>query len=379
MKIAHLSHAAEQSVINVIRDRAAAAANLGLPIDFYVLNPELEDSDNDNLCLRRERSGSYLRLIHPYAHAPLRIRQLRQYADFGEYDALVLRYPKLPLGSSLFYQTSRRMMITEHHTKSGDEIRSTRSLPRFAAARLEDYLRPRFLSNMAGIIGVTPEITDYAGSDTGVESLTTISNGISVKDIPFSGSLRSDNYNVSIIFVASVFSVWQGLERLLDGLAVYTGSIRVIVTLLGTVNQRQHARIDEVNRGQKNVKVVCPGPRYGEEAAEYFANQSVAVSTLSLFKKNMREACPLKTREYVARGLPFVYAYDDPDIPDNVEFALKLPATDRPVDIEQVVDFCQRVGERTDVSHQMRCFAEKNLDWTIKTQQMYDFVTSVVD
>jgi hypothetical protein len=39
----------------------------------------------------------------------------------------------------------------------------------------------------------------------------------------------------------------------------------------------------------------------------------------------MQEACPLKTREYLAYGLPVVIGYKDTDFPRGEDFLLQLP------------------------------------------------------
>jgi len=52
----------------------------------------------------------------------------------------------------------------------------------------------------------------------------------------------------------------------------------------------------------------------------------VALSTLALYRKQMAEACPLKAREYLARGLPVLGAYHDTDFPAGAPFLCELPA-----------------------------------------------------
>lgn len=63
------------------------------------------------------------------------------------------------------------------------------------------------------------------------------------------------------------------------------------------------------------------------ERAKYrqlIARADVGVGTLALHRDGMREACPLKTREYLAAGLAVISAYRDPDFPPGTPFVLEL-------------------------------------------------------
>ena len=45
------------------------------------------------------------------------------------------------------------------------------------------------------------------------------------------------------------------------------------------------------------------------------------------------EACALKSREYIVKGIPFIYAYNDTDINENHSFCLRL------VNDSSIIDF----------------------------------------
>jgi len=67
------------------------------------------------------------------------------------------------------------------------------------------------------------------------------------------------------------------------------------------------------------------------EYEQILARSDVAVGTLALHRKGMREASPLKVREYLACGLPAIIAYDDTDFPTGTPFLLRLPAGGNPL------------------------------------------------
>lgn len=77
--------------------------------------------------------------------------------------------------------------------------------------------------------------------------------------------------------------------------------------------------------------------------AEYeplLARADLAIGTLALHRKNMREACPLKVREYLAHGLPTVIAYEDTDFVDESPwFLLRIPNEE-----DNVVEHADGIG-----------------------------------
>jgi hypothetical protein len=80
----------------------------------------------------------------------------------------------------------------------------------------------------------------------------------------------------------------------------------------------------------------------------------------------------------MARGLPFVYGYKDPDFGADCSFALKVPNTADPINISELIEFTKRISAKPGLDREIRGFAETQLDWSTKTRQAYDFACSVL-
>jgi hypothetical protein len=94
----------------------------------------------------------------------------------------------------------------------------------------------------------------------------------------------------------------------------------------------------------------------------------------------MKDACSLKTREYMARGLPFVYAYDDPDLPPDSPFCRKFDNADTPVFAESLISFAEEITRKaalTDISSAMRTFAKASMDWSPKMRRYLEAAEEV--
>ncbi|OQX62455.1 MAG: hypothetical protein B5M51_06135 [Anaerolinea sp. 4484_236] len=72
--------------------------------------------------------------------------------------------------------------------------------------------------------------------------------------------------------------------------------------------------------------VILHGYLKSEDYLKIFAIADVAVSSLAPHRKGMDEASSLKSREYLAYGLPTILAYKDTDLDSlDVDFLLKIP------------------------------------------------------
>jgi hypothetical protein len=268
--------------------------------------------------------------------------------DFDPYDIVVLRYPRVDdLACRGFYESLGHKIITEHHTNEVFQLLHSWKLDPSFLLRfiLENKNASPMLSRVAGLIGVTDEIRKLELEKSGPKPSAVISNGISTDDVEFTSFTPYDGKKLKMICIVSAFAPWHGLERLLSGLRLYSGSVHVAVCLLGNIGSVYLKEIKKIHNPHVTIKM--PGMKYGAELSKYFYESTIAVSSLALYKNRMNEACVLKSREYVARGIPFIYAYNDPDIPDDCRFALKLPNNGTPVDLNKVIDFAGTVAQFT--------------------------------
>ena len=131
-------------------------------------------------------------------------------------------------------------------------------------------------------------------------------------------------------------------------------------------------------------KTIYHGVRDGIELDEIYSRSNVAISTLALHLKNLKEAASLKTREYTARGIPFILAYDDPDLAEVDEqrkFFLRFPNDNEILIIDRIVDFLVRIAKGynkpNELSQYMREYAYRKMDWGVKMKKYVEFCSQV--
>lgn len=65
----------------------------------------------------------------------------------------------------------------------------------------------------------------------------------------------------------------------------------------------------------------------------------MAVSSLALFRKNLKRASDLKSREYTARGIPFIAVKGDLDFDPTPNFVYQVDNNNSEVDITDLLNW----------------------------------------
>ncbi len=363
-RVAHLDSSPGGGVERKLRQQAAIASEMGLGLEFRAL----AGAD--------DRRGRW----SPLSILRDNLSNLRQIGDaLATCDMAILRFPKVPLGLLLAAARQGGRIITEHHTDEIAELRAGRSFKRAVLACAVRLASRYVLGRVAGIIGVTNEIRrlEVAKAGRRPKPSATVTNGIDVGATGFTRFVPFDGRTLKLVMVASSFQTWQGCDRLLDGLRVYGEGVSIELALIGSPDRELVQEAERINaQGRHIVRIV--GPVYGSDLERRMGEATLAVGSLAVHRKGMREACALKVREYAARGIPFIYAYDDSDIPADAAFALKMDGNDSPIDIGRVVEFAARVTAGHGISQDMREFSRRRLDWRSRLEQMYDFACGLV-
>lgn len=354
--------------------QARAAEETGTPLDVVVVNAAKSGRENGVLYVQHARVPERLRRASRLAKA----RLLASVRELDAYDVIFLRYPTaIDLDPLRFVRRSRARVVTVHHAKEvNEQLATSRSAGTLARAAMEYVQGRRIVRNVDGIIGVTDEIRDYqvarAGRGRSVPSRT-VANGVDVRAIPRTGFVPYDGRELRLAMMSSSHAVWHGTDRLLEALRAYRGDRKIVVDLIGNGSGTPGT---EERIG--NAVLRHHGLLQGVALHEAMRGANLGISTLAFFRTGLRQAAVLKTRDYVARGLPVVLGYEDVDLPADCPFVLRVPANDTPLSVEALFAFAERVSSMPDLSADMRAFAESHLDWRVKVPQFTAFAEELV-
>lgn len=246
-------------------------------------------------------AGSVLRrALDRRAHLTALYRWLA--AVQSEYDVILLRHLQYDTHRPAAARRIRVPLLSVHHTLEVPEIQLTPGLGGRLREIAERTIGVRAIRAGDGIVGVTSEITEYERRRAGVDLPTfVLPNGID----PHTVELLEDHRGQvpELLFVASTFAPWQGIDLLVD--AVAKSSDAFVLHLVGTVPD------GALPLGPLDPRVRLHGPRSRAEINQIASSAWVGLTALALERKQMTEACSLKVREYLASGLPTYAGHRD--------------------------------------------------------------------
>ncbi|GHT64476.1 hypothetical protein FACS189451_12110 [Bacteroidia bacterium] len=186
-------------------------------------------------------------------------------------------------------------------------------------------------------------------------------NGIDVNNYTLH-NLNNNNY-ISLIGVAHVAAL-HGYDKIIRGLSIYYQSnpkVKVFFNIVGPVYPE--LQLEKLTSDLKMDEYVrFYGYSTGDYLNELFDKSDIGIDCLALNRRDDGVCGSLKSREYLARGIPFVFAgnLDFMLGKDSNDFILRVTENTNYVNINKIVDFYHNMKS---TPQSIRKFAENNLSW----------------
>ena len=182
---------------------------------------------------------------------------------------------------------------------------------------------------------------------------------------------------LNLVCVANV-EVFLGLDRLIQGMSIYRfvgGQWKIHLDIVGQGSGLSSLKYLVTKLGLDDA-LTFHAPQTGDELRRIYQACDIGVSALALHRKGLASGSILKSREYCALGLPFIYAYNDPAFSDGLPFCLRLDPSDEPIQMESVISFFQSLDIQ-DCRQRARSYAEQHLTWEAVLQSVFAEIGSV--
>ena len=295
-------------VVRQMADEAQAAAALGL--DWKV---ELSQAS--------DLSRAAARWPAPLRYAFLRVRfYLGLVCLSRQGHVILLRHSP---GDPFLFLASFFLGIyfTVHHTLEEGELAAS-GFP-FARLQLilERVLGRRVVARARGIVCVTQEIARHELRRLPPRPARPVfiyPNGTLYPDGPLAPADRRED-RPEVLFVASYFYEWHGLDALLDSM-IESSEEDGLLHLVGTLPA------DARHKAEADPRVRIHGQLDPSGLNPLVAKCWLGLSSFRLSSKGMTEACTLKVRDYLRAGLPVYAGHRDSALPADFEYFLQGPA-----------------------------------------------------
>jgi glycosyltransferase involved in cell wall biosynthesis len=280
----------------------------------------------------------------------------------SNYDLVILRFSVHDPWQKYISKLIGYKIITAHHTKEEDELLCHSSYGIVPAA-LEKFWGRKTLSNSLGHIAVTHEILDYElsrQSTTLNKPIFVSPNSIITETTPFRDG-RIGNAP-EIIFIASEFSEWQGLDKLIN--ALLNDNAPCLIHLVGKISAV------DVERCKKDPRFIIHGFLKQEEIAKIMEIAWCGLSTLALERKGMYQACTLKVRDYLQAGIPVYSGHKDSGLPEDFPYYINGS-----VNLSDIISFAQKMKSVSRIV--ISSASSKHISKKYHLQNLYNFLNSL--
>ena len=372
-------------VVRKIKWQAEAFRKLGYEVTYSLWN------DLDYRFVTGGEAESYA--VAPGSGLMHRFSQTAEaYLASHSFDVLYIRLDRVSADTVAICKTARARGVgtiiiefpnypyLRDYVHSADGVRSVsrRIFTRakvLAAAAADRLAAPR----LKGLVDAVALIGNPAGSYFGIRAVN-ISNGVDVdalQPVP----PKTNEEEIVLAGVAGTLW-WQAYDRVLEGMHTYKQAHpqgpRIRFILVGGDAKEMPGFLALVHRLGLDGDVECPGFKTGAELDAVYARADLGVSTLGCYRRGLQSCSSLKTREYCARGLPFLHTCEDSIKNEKVDFALRIPNDPSPVDMEAVVRFVRDCRKNGGLAREEREFARKHYDWKNIMKQVLVFAGAAV-
>ncbi len=303
---AQISLYKNDGVINKIKNQVEAWLSIGHEVKLIILTSD-SNIQLESTALSELNEQGYVKLFRTKSLGLLPIDVLKDWAglnstfiearehlDSFNPDVVYARY-------SLYQPFYRRIgerfkLIVEVNTDFESEYFLLRKegIKRYLRFLYYKCTNSLFLKSVSGIAAVTNELGEkYTGRPTAV-----FPNSLKVSDYKIS-SYKPNSNELSMIFLGTPGMAWHGID--------------ILIEMAKILN---HVKFHIVGYSSTDLpdvpdNVLLHGFLKKEEYLKYINQSTAAIGTLALHRKKMKEACPLKIREYLACCKPLVVPYKE--------------------------------------------------------------------
>lgn len=207
---------------------------------------------------------------------------------------------------------------------------------------------------------------DYVAAISSEENIwgcTTLhmDNGINCNDINPQVKKKDNKYDITLISVSNEYA-YHGYPKIIRSLYEYKkngGEKRIRIIFVG----------EFLKSTEKLVKDLClqdyiffVGKKYGDELDEIYNYADIGIGALAS-RAGVSHGSSIKTKEYFAKGLPFITAWKEYTIPEGYPYVLYFDPFAEIVDMKLIIDFYDKIKDDKAVLTNMRNFAIKNYTW----------------
>lgn len=230
--------------------------------------------------------------------------------------------------------------------------------------------RGSLLKTASGFVSMTKELAESNSFSIFKKPTLILPNGV---DLSLFAHQKHAPESENVLFIGTPGGYWHGLDKIFKIAQFLPDRHFDIVGFSQTEIEVAYPCVKNMN----NIKCHCYLSL--EESMLVAAHSSVGISTLALHRKSMTEACSLKTRFYLALGLPVILGYNDTDLQDeDFDFILNIGNGENNVDenLDRIKNFILKSSSCS--RKEILDFAKRRLSHVAKEGRRLEFFRQII-
>ena len=365
------SHTSMSGVLRKLREQAPYFNENG--IQMVVFNREIEGllGDIQYIKMQSKHKNKVSKMLYEIWIRAFKYKFILKFLEAKKIDWAIVRYGLSDLSIHSFVRKYKNKIIFEHHSKELNELSVNRhyGLYGFVQLYLEKLLPSRYSKNLKNVIGVTPDILEYQRDRFNFKPHfgVVFPNAIDHKIIIKASKKKLNNENFKIIFSAGRFSRWHGLDILINSLEKYEGARKITLTLVGEITDENKSQIAKFKNS--SVEIVQTGLVAREELFSLYKLHHLGVDSLGLKRLGILDGSSLKSKEYIARSMPYICVSKDAGLRWAKNFMYYIENVEN-INFADIISWYETLNDLDYIENYQG--ALKNISWSVVIGKLVD-------
>lgn len=203
-------------------------------------------------------------------------------------------------------------------------------------------------------------------------------NGVDFEALPVN-TYQDENPDIHMICVSGCMKA-HGYDRMIEGMRNYyesaDSSLREVFFHVVGTGECLKDYIEKAKKyGLYDKYVFFYGRKEGKELDAIYQKCNLAVNHLATHRVGLHWMSSLKSREYVARGLPMVMSAPiDIYSTETEKYMMFVPADESPIDVPSVINFFNSLYPNPSIHEQIRDTFFPLCDWNVTFLPILDYL-----